>query len=78
MPNRSGDRLSDPPVGVGAELVAALSLKFFDSADQANGALLNQVFEGQMLNVHGVPLGNRYNKTDVGIDHAVFSALAAA
>ena len=41
----AGDRLTDPPCGVGGELVALLVVELLDRADEADVALLDQVLE---------------------------------
>jgi hypothetical protein len=43
--HRPGDRLADPPGGVGRELVALGVVELLDRADQAEVALLDQVEE---------------------------------
>src|SRR5687767_12220370 len=43
--HRAGDRLPDPPGGVGRELVALGVVEFLDRADQTEVALLDQVQE---------------------------------
>ena len=45
--NRPGDRLPNPPRGVGAELVAAAVFVFIDCPHQAGVSFLNQVEETQ-------------------------------
>ena len=43
--NRAGDRLADPPGGIGRELVAAAILKLVHGFHEADVAFLDQVEE---------------------------------
>ena len=45
--DRAGDRLTDPPGGVGGEFVAAAVLEFFHRFHQAHVAFLDQVEKGE-------------------------------
>ena len=58
-----GDRLADPPRGVGAELVAAAVLVLVDGPHQAGVALLDQVEERQAA--VAVLLGDRDDQPEV-------------
>ena len=71
--NASGDCLSDPPCGIGAELVALAVLEFLDSLDQTDVSFLNEVEE--MKSSVCVLLGNRNNETQVGLNQAVLCGL---
>jgi hypothetical protein len=65
--DRAGDRLPDPPGGVGRELVAAAVLELVDRLHQADIAFLDQVEELQAA--VGVFLGDRDHQAQVGLDH---------
>ena len=65
--DRAGDRLADPPGGVGRELVAAAVLELVDRLHQADVAFLDQVEELQAA--VGVFLGDRDDEAQVGLDH---------
>ena len=58
-----GDRLANPPGGVGAELVAAGMLELVDGPHQAGVAFLNQVEEAQAA--VAIPLGDRHDQPQV-------------
>ena len=45
--NRTCDRLTDPPGGIGGKLIAAAIFKFIHRFHQANVAFLNQIKELQ-------------------------------
>ncbi len=64
---RPGDRLADPPGGVGRELVAAAPVELLDGADQAERPFLDQVEERQAL--VAVVLGDRDDQAEVRLDH---------
>src|SRR5450631_1157430 len=61
-----GDRLPDPPGGVGRELVAALVLELVDRLHEADVPLLDQVEELQPA--VGVLLGDGDHEAQVGLD----------
>ena len=63
----AGDGLTNPPGGVGGELVATAILEFVDRLHQADVAFLNQIEELQAA--VGVLLGNGDNQTQVGFHH---------
>ncbi len=63
----AGDRLSDPPGGVGGELVALLVIELLSRTDQAEAAFLNQILEAQ-ASVH-VLLGDRDHQAQVRLHH---------
>jgi hypothetical protein len=62
----AGDRLPNPPGGVGGELVAAPVLELLDRLHQADVALLDEVEELQAA--VGVLLGDRDHEAEVGLD----------
>ena len=64
---RAGDRLPDPPGGVGRELVAAAVLEFVDRLHQADIAFLDQVEELQAA--IGVFLGDGDDEAQIGLHH---------
>ena len=65
--DRAGDGLTDPPGGVGRELVAATVFELIDRFHQTDVAFLNQVEELQTA--VGVFLGDRDNQTQVRFNH---------
>ena len=65
--DRAGNRLPDPPGGVGRELVAATILEFVDRLHQADIAFLNQIQELQAA--IRIFLGDRDHETQIGLDH---------
>jgi len=72
---RTGDRLADPPGGVGRELEAHLVVELLDRADQAEIALLNQV-EKRYAGLGVVP-GDRHHETEVALDQPPLGRLVA-
>ena len=72
---RAGDRLADPPGGVGRELEAAAPVELLDGAHEAERALLDQVEEGEAA--AAVALGDRDDETQVGLDHLLLGGLVA-
>ena len=64
--DRPGDRLPDPPGGVGGELVALGVVELLHRPDQAQVALLDQVEEDQPA--ADVALGDRHHQPQVGLD----------
>ena len=68
----AGDGLTDPPGGVGRELVTATVFKLVHRLHQANVAFLNEVEELQAT--VGVFLGDRNHETQVGLDHLFLGA----
>ena len=65
--DRAGDRLADPPGGVGRELVAAAVFELVDRLHQADVAFLDQVEELQAA--VGVFLGDGDDEAQVGLHH---------
>ena len=63
----TGDRLPDPPGGVGRELVAAPVVELLDGADQSQVALLDEVEQGHAA--AQVFLGDGDHQPKVGLDH---------
>src|SRR3569832_2089684 len=74
--DRAGDRLTDPPGGVGRELVAAAVLKLIDGLHQSDVALLDQVQELQAA--VGVFLGDGDHQAQVRLDHFLLGDAAFA
>src|SRR5207247_2573468 len=74
--DRARDRLPDPPRGVGRELVAAPVLELVDRAHEPDVALLDEVEELEAA-VH-VPLRDRHDQTEVGLDHLLLGGAHAA
>ena len=72
----AGDGLTDPPRGVGGELVALGVVELLDRADQAEVALLDQVQERHAA--AGVALGQRDDEAQVGLEQVVLRAVAVA
>ena len=72
----AGDRLTNPPGGVGGELEAAAVLELVDCLHQADVTLLNQVEELQAT--VGVFLGDGDYQTQVGLDHLFLGAACLA
>src|SRR5690606_10054670 len=70
--DRAGDRLANPPGGVGRELVTATVFELVHRLHQADVAFLNQVEELQPA--VGVLLGNRDHQTQVGLAHFLLGA----
>ena len=73
---RAGDRLADPPRGVGGELEALAVVELLRRPDQPERPLLDQVEEGQPL--VAVVLGDRDDEAQVGLDHALLGLPVAA
>ena len=71
--NRAGDRLADPPGGIGREFIAAAVFKLIDGLHQADVAFLDQVQELQAA--VGVFFGNRDHEPQVRLDHFLFALL---
>jgi hypothetical protein len=70
----AGDRLADPPGGVGREFVALGVVEFLDRAHQADIALLDQIHHGQA--VGGVFFGDRDHQAQVGLDQVLAGGAA--
>ena len=71
-----GDRLADPPGGVGAELVAAAVLVLVDGPHQAGVPLLDQVEEGEAA--VAVLLGDRDDQPEVAAGELALGLLVLA
>ena len=71
--HRAGDRLTNPPGGVGRELVALRVVELFDGADEAQVAFLDQVQE--LHTAAGVALGQRHNESKVRLEQVVLRLL---
>src|SRR5439155_19130942 len=74
--NRALDRLTDPPVGIGRELVAAPPVELLDRAVQAERALLDLVEEGNAE--AAIALGDRDDEAQVRADHLLLGSELAA
>jgi len=70
----AGDRLADPPGGVGAELVAAGVVELVGRLHQADVALLDQVQEGEAA--ADILLGDADDEPEVGLNQMTASLLA--
>ena len=73
--DRAGDRLADPPRGVGGELEALGVVELVDRPHQPEVALLDQV--EQLHAAAGVTLGDRHDQAQVGLGELALGALAA-
>jgi hypothetical protein len=60
-----GDRLTDPPGGVGRELVAPAVVELLDRPHEAEIALLDEVEQGDAA--ADVALGDRHHETQIGL-----------
>ena len=65
--DRSGNRLANPPSGVGRKFVAAPILEFLDGFHQAHVAFLDQVEKREAA--IGVFLSDRNHQPQIGFDH---------
>ena len=74
--HRAGDGLTDPPRGIGGELVALGVVELLDRANQAQVALLDEVQERH--SAAGVTLGQRDHQTQIRFQQMVFRAIAVA
>ncbi len=70
----AGDRLADPPGGVGGELVALGVVELLHSADQTEVALLDEI-QKQHATTH-IALGDRHDKTQVRLYELTLGNLA--
>ena len=68
--NGPGNRLADPPGGVGTEFKAFIIIELFNGFDQAEVPFLDQVQE-QHAAAH-IPFGNAYHQTQVRFRQAAF------
>ena len=64
----AGHCLADPPGGVRRELEVATPVELLDRADEADGALLDQIQEAEAL--AAVLLRDRHHEPQVRLDHA--------
>ena len=72
--NRPRDPLTDPPIRIGAELVAAGRVELLHTPHQTNGSLLDQI---QQLHVPlGVFLGDAHHQAQVRRHHPLLGAAA--
>ena len=62
--NRAGDRLANPPGGVGAEAEPLAPVVLLDGAHEADVALLDQIEQGETA--IDVALGDRNDQAEVG------------
>ena len=72
----AGDRLADPPRGVGGELEALAPVELLHRVDQAEVALLDQVEQRQPDGL--VLLGDGHHQAQVGLDERVGRLLGLA
>jgi len=72
----AAERLLDPPHGVGGELVAARGVEEVDGAQEADGALLYEVVEGEATVL--VAPGDGNNEAPVGGDESGAGRVAGA
>ena len=72
--HRAGNRLTNPPRGVGGELVALRVVELFDRTDQTEVTLLDQVQE--LHATPGVALGQGHDQAEVGLEQVVLRLLA--
>src|SRR5271155_2420709 len=70
----AGDRLADPPSGVGRELEALPPVKLLHGVHQAEVALLDEVQKGEPGRL--VLLGYGHDQSQVGLDEGLLSLLA--
>ena len=71
--NRACNRLTYPPCGIGAELVAALVFKLIHGLHQTDIALLNQVQELQAA--VRIFFGDAHDESEIGLDKFGLPAL---
>ena len=71
----AGDGLTDPPRGVGGELVALRVVELLDGLDQTEVALLDEVEKQHAA--ADVALGDRHDQTQVCLGHAALGLLIA-
>ena len=74
--DRTGDRLPDPPGGVGRELESTTVLKLVDSLHQTNVAFLNQIEE--MQSTVGVLLGYRDDQPEIRLNHVLLGGTSVS
>ncbi len=66
VPQAPGDRLADPPGGIGGELETLAPVELFHSSDQAQVSFLDEVEEIEAAS--GVALGDRDDQAQIGAD----------
>ena len=77
--DRSRDRLADPPVGVGRELIAARVVELLDRADEPDVSLLDEVDEAECRSAtRHVRLGSGDNKAQIGRDEPLTGRLPSS
>src|SRR5207249_7133792 len=72
--DRTGDRLTDPPCGVGRELVALAVVELLDRADESDVPLLDQVEEAHAA--ADVLLRDRHDEAKVRLGQVVAGVVA--
>ena len=65
--DRARDRLTDPPCGIGRELISTAIFELVDRFHEADVTFLNEIKELQAT--VGIFFGNRNNEAQVGFDH---------
>ena len=63
----AGDRLADPPSGIGREFIAAAIFEFFDSLHQTHVSFLDEIEEREPA--VSIFLGDGNHESEVGLDH---------
>ncbi len=72
----AGDRLTNPPGGVGGELEALAPVELFDGVHETEVALLDEVKQRQARGL--VLLGDRNHEAEVRLDEGAFGVVAGA
>ncbi len=72
----AGDRLADPPGGIGGELEALAPVELLDGVHQAEVALLDQVEQRQAGRL--ILLGDRHDETKVRLDEGLLGGVTLA
>ena len=67
--HRTGDRLADPPRGIGRELEALRVVELLHGADEAEVAFLDEIEEEH--SAAGVALGQGHDESEVGLQQVV-------
>ena len=73
--NRTGNRLANPPGGIGAKLKALVWVKLLHCPQQPSVPFLNKIEKIEATTT--VPLGNAYHQAHISLGHFVFGALIA-
>ena len=68
------DGLSDPPIGIGAEFIAALRIEFFNAACKTYAALLHKIIDGHRFGLDQVALGGKHDQSQIGTKEFVVCA----